>query len=163
MTRLIWVTFVLALAAIGAAAPAAAECTGRRLTVERPNATNFVCRANCGAVPNELLLARRDIYRTHDARYCMELCEERADCRAISFEFLYEGGEQITRCYLWREGELTTFDDGVYTPRMRQPGVCYRRWAAYRDPRFEIDTNRLGQDQMRPGVPGVPGPSVPKK
>lgn len=143
----------LALGLGGLAAPAAADCTGLHLTVQRPNATDFVCRANCGAVPNALLLASRD-YDGHDATLCMRMCEERADCRAISFEFILVGGVPTTRCMLWREGELTTYDLGFYMPRMRQPGVCYRRWNPRRDPRLQIDTNILHQDQLRPGLPG---------
>jgi hypothetical protein len=151
---------VLALAALfGAAAPAAAECTGMRLTINRANAIDYVCRANCAAVPSRTLLASRD-YAGHDARMCMDLCDERAGCRAISFEFIYTGDTMMTRCQLWGEGELATYDLGVYTPRMRQPGVCYRRWAPSRDPRLQQDFDRLQQDQHRPGVPG---PGLPKK
>lgn len=151
-----------ALAALGAgAAPAMAECTGIQLTVRRPGTVDYVCRANCGAVPSALLLASQD-YEGHDARFCMELCEERADCRAISFEFILVGSTPMTRCNLWREGELATYDLGVYTPRMRQPGVCFKRWALRRDPRFDINFDRVRPDQYRPGMPG-PGGAIPKK
>lgn len=78
----------LALALGGLASPAGADCTGTQLTLQRPNAIDYVCRANCGAVPNALLLASRD-YEGQDATTCMRLCEERADCRAISFEFIF--------------------------------------------------------------------------
>jgi hypothetical protein len=151
----------LALGLAATAAPASAACTGTQLTIHRANATDYVCRANCAALPNELLLLVQD-YPGHDATSCWALCDGRADCRAVSFEFYWEGSTRMTRCNLYREGELTTFDRVTSaSPRERQPGVCYRRWAVYRDPRFQIDTNTLHQDQLRPGLPGHALP--PKK
>jgi len=151
---------VLALAALfGAAAPAAAECTGFRSTMNRPRAIDYVCRANCAAVPSKSLLASRD-YEGHDAVFCMDLCDSRTGCAAISFDFIYTGTTPMTRCNLWGAGELATFDYGVYRPRTRQPGVCYRRYAPSRDVRIQQDFGRLQPDRRRPGVAG---PSLPTK
>lgn len=153
------VAFVLA-ALVGTTTPAAAACAGPNLTIQRANAVDYVCRANCGAIPNALLAATHN-FDGHDARPCMDLCDSRADCRSISFEFYYVGDTPMMRCFIWREGELTTYDrvDDA-RPRTRQPGVCQRRWAPSRDPRLQLDTERLQQDQYRPGLPG---PGVPKK
>lgn len=158
----------LALAAFaGGAAPVAAACSGPNLTVNRANAVDYVCQVRCGADKGGAarLLVTRD-RPGHDATPCMDLCDAWVGCRAISFEFLTETGSdgrvyQTTVCYIWGEGEIAISDRaGEPSPRARQPGVCYRRWAPSRDRRLQIDVDRLQQDQMRPGIPG---PTVPKK
>lgn len=140
-----------------AAQPATADCSGIRLTIAR-GAYNYVCRANCAALPDASLALSED-YRGHDATMCMAICDARTDCRAISFEFIFVGDTPMTRCYIYREGDLTTYDRiADPSPRARQPGVCYRQWVPGRDPRVKIDTDVFHQDQFRPGLPGVPGP-----
>jgi len=151
------------------AAPAAADCTGPHLTIHRAHAVDYVCRARCAASAGDArLLVTRD-RDGHDATACMSLCDAWVGCRAISFEFLTETGSdgrvyQYTTCYIWGEGELATTDrDGEASPRARQPGVCYRRWAPSRDPRIQIDTRIFNQDSLRPGLPKIGVPYNPGK
>jgi hypothetical protein len=153
----------------GVANPAAACSDVPPQTIYRPDG-NYVCYFNCAIQGGEAREIRRITftYPEEVARgggTCMRECTATPGCTGYTVRDWWVGGVQHIQCIFYaRSGTGTqvaraTLSDG------RDWVACHRQppGGLWRDPRIQIETDIFKQDQYRPGAPGVPGPSIPKR